>query len=103
MKWAIDQEQPQKVTDKQRVLVCQSEVGLVVVNPEKPNFKGCSQGGVCTQSNSLLIFMFTYMSTSTYASCAQGQWARSLEAKTKGIFFFFCSESSQLLLVISSV
>lgn len=40
MKWAIDQEQPQKVTDnKQRVLVCQSEVGLVVVSPEKPNLK----------------------------------------------------------------
>lgn len=39
MKWTIDQEQPQKVTDKQRVLVCQLEVGLVLVSPEKPNLK----------------------------------------------------------------
>lgn len=39
MKWTIDQEQPQKVTDKPRVPVCQPEVGLVVVSPEKPNLK----------------------------------------------------------------
>lgn len=59
---------------------------MVVVSPEKPNLKDVFK---VVKQLSLLIFMLTYMPTCAYrASCAQGQWAQSLEAEKKGIFSF---------------